>query len=451
MSWVALTKVVVRFAPLQRTTEPPKLLPFTVSVKAPPPAAALLGATVVNVGVEAPVIVKVRALEIAPPGFCTVTEALPAAAVSAAGIAAVSWVALTKVVVRFAAFQRTTEPLTKLLPFTVSVKAAPPAAALLGATVVNVGVEAPVIVKVRALEIAPPGFCTVTEAVPAAAMSAAGIAAVSWVALTKVVVRFAPFQRTTEPLTKLLPFTVSVKAAPPAAALLGATVVNVGVEAPVIVKVRALEIAPPGFCTVTEAVPAAAMSAAGIAAVSWVALTKVVVRFAPFQRTTEPLTKLLPFTVSVKAAPPAAALLGETVVNVGVEAPVIVKVRALEIAPPGFCTVTEAVPAAAMSVAGIAAVSWVALTKVVVRFAPFQRTTEPLTKLLPFTVSVKAAPPARALLGESVVNVGAAGLLNGESTEPGITSLGAEVDSPGLAHPTARLSPPPASFCNAST
>ena len=39
----------------------------------------------------------------------------------------------------------------------------------------------------------------------------------------------------------------------------------------------------------------------------------------------------------------------------------------------------------------------------------------------------------------------------GESTEPGITSLGAEVDSPGLAQPTARLSPPPPSFCNAST
>ena len=67
-----------------------------------------------------------------------------------------------------------------------------------------------------------------------------------------------------------------------------------------IVKVRALDTAPPGFCTVTEALPAAAISAAGIAAVSWVALTKVVVRFAPFQRTTEPLTKLLPFTVSVK-------------------------------------------------------------------------------------------------------------------------------------------------------
>src|SRR6476469_8370236 len=218
-----------------------------------------------------------------------------------------------------------------------------------------------------------------------------------------------------------------------------------------IVKLRGLEIAPPGFCTVTEALPAAAMSAAGIAAVSWVALTKVVVRFAPFQLTTEPFTKLLPFTVSVKAGPPAAALLGESVVNVGVEALLIVKVRALETAPPGFCTVTEALPAAAMSAAGIAAVSWVALTKVVVRFAPFQLTTEPFTKLLPFTVSVKPGPPAAALLGKSVVNVSAAAPLKGESTEPGITSLGAAVDSPGLAHPTAWLSPPLPSFCNAST
>ena len=108
--------------------------------------------------------------------------------------------------------------------------------------------------------------------------------------------------------------------------------------------------------------------------------------------------------MSVKAAPPAAALPGESEVKVGVEAPVIVKVRAFDTAPPGFCTVTEALPAAAIS-AVIAAVSWVALTKVVVRFAPFQRTTEPLTKLLPFTVSVKAGPPAAALVGERV-NVG---------------------------------------------
>ena len=86
-------------------------------------------------------------------------------------------------------------------------------------------------------------------------------------------------------------------------------------------KVRALDTAPLGFRTVTEALPPAAISAAVIAAVSWVALTKVVVRSASFQRTTEPLTKSLPFTVSVKAGPLAAALLGEREVNVGVAGP----------------------------------------------------------------------------------------------------------------------------------
>ena len=106
------------------------------------------------------------------------------------------------------------------------------------------------------------------------------------------------------------------------------------------------------------------------------------------------------------------------------------------------------------------ALSRVALTRrlhVTLKSAPFaayhRNRTRRNDSVLPFTVSVKAGPPAAALLGESVVNVGAAaGLpLKGESTEPGITSLGAEVDSPGLAQPTARLSPPPPSFCNAST
>ena len=59
-----------------------------------------------------------------------------------------------------------------------------------------------------------------------------------------------------------------------------------------------------------------------------------------------------------------------------------------------------------MSVAGIAAVTCVALTKVVVRVAPFHLTTEPETKLLPLTVRVKAAPPAVALLGTRVVSAG---------------------------------------------
>src|SRR5882762_2191697 len=54
----------------------------------------------------------------------------------------------------------------------------------------------------------------------------------------------------------------------------------------------------------------------------------------------------------------------------------------------------------------MAAVICVAFTSVVVLGAPLKFTTAPETKFVPFTVSVKAAPPAVALVGKSVVIVG---------------------------------------------
>ena len=50
-----------------------------------------------------------------------------------------------------------------------------------------------------------------------------------------------------------------------------------------------------------------------------------------------------------------------------------VNVNALDVPPPGvgLNTVTDEVPVAAMSVAGIAAVNWVEETKVVARADPF--------------------------------------------------------------------------------
>ena len=64
--------------------------------------------------------------------------------------------------------------------------------------------------------------------------------------------------------------------------------------------------------TATCAMPATARSAAEIAARSCAPLTNVVARPAPFQRTTEAALNPLPLTVSVNAAPPAAALAGDS-------------------------------------------------------------------------------------------------------------------------------------------
>src|SRR5882724_10918649 len=127
---------------------------------------------------------------------------------------------------------------------------------------------------------------------------------------------------------KLVPFTVKVNAAPPNVAAVGLKLVVVGTGLPVMVKVWAFEVPPPGagLNTVTDAVPTAATSVAGIAAVSCVAETKVVVRLAPFQRTIDPVMKLVPFMVSVNAGPPAAAEVGLKPVVVGTGLPVMVKV-----------------------------------------------------------------------------------------------------------------------------
>ena len=83
-------------------------------------------------------------------------------------------------------------------------------------------------------------------------------------------------------------------------------------------------------------------------------------------------------------------------------------VCALDVPPPGVGvnTVTEAVPADAMSAADIVAVNWVDDTCVVARLAPFHRTTEPLMKLLPLTVRVNDIPPTKADEGESPVVAG---------------------------------------------
>ena len=128
--------------------------------------------------------------------------------------------------------------------------------------------------------------------------------------------------------------------------------------------------------------------------------------------TVAPVTKPAPVRVSVKAAPLTVAVAGAIELSVGPETALIVNDRLPDVPPPGagFVTVTVAVPAVAISAAVIAAVNCVARTKVVVLAAPLNFTTDVDTKPVPFTVRVKAAPPAVALAGEREVSVGA-GLL----------------------------------------
>jgi hypothetical protein len=87
----------------------------------------------------------------------------------------------------------------------------------------------------------------------------------------------------------------------------------------------------------------------------------------------------------------------------------IVNVAAAEVPPDGggVKTVTNALPAETTSVLAIEAVSCVALTTVVGRSAPFHRTVEVETKLVPLTVSVKPALPAAIDEGESELMAGA--------------------------------------------
>jgi len=65
-----------------------------------------------------------------------------------------------------------------------------------------------------------------------------------------------------------------------------------------------------------------------------VLLTKVVVRLEPFTRTTDPFTKLEPFTVSVKAPLPALTLAGEMLESEG-DGLLIASASAPEVPPPG--------------------------------------------------------------------------------------------------------------------
>jgi hypothetical protein len=179
--------------------------------------------------------------------------------------------------------------------------------------------------NVIAFEVPAHGLPTVIENVPGVAMRVADTVAVRSVEETNVVGSAAPLQFTIEVETKFVPFTVKVNCVSPALAHVGLSEVIVGVA--LIVNIAAPDV-PPHPPTVIEAVPGAAMRAAGTVALSCLSETNVVTSGLPFQYTVSPWMKSLlgPFTVSVNCGPPAPVQVGLIELIVGAVPIVITRV-----------------------------------------------------------------------------------------------------------------------------
>src|ERR1019366_9595536 len=250
-------------------------------------------------------------------------------------------------------------------PVAVRLTAAPPIDDERGLTVRSTGDT----VNGVALEGAAPGVATVSGNVPERARSWEVIAACSWVELTYVVPSGAPAQFTTELGPKPAPVTITRKYAPPASTGLGESEAMAGApRVELMVKVAVLDAPPYWLTSWMLAAPAAAIRLPGTDAVTVVSAGCVVASGEPFHCTTHTAGQLAPVTVSVKAAEPAVAAVGEIVAIAGV-APMGNDCGNERPVPVESLTTTVAAPVVRSAVAGIAAVSVVELTYIVARAA----------------------------------------------------------------------------------
>jgi len=289
-------------------------------------------------------------------------------------------------------------------------------------------------------EVPPPGagVATLTWSVPTAVRLAAGMkVAIPLVPINIAVGREAPFHCTAEHGDKLLPFTVSGMGGPvnaSIAAFIGEIELMAGegrvapVASAVTGNLREFEFVPGPLpvtviATAAAPVPRNAVSAAVIAAVSCVALTKVVWRGEPFQLTTSPLAKPVPFTVRVKPVWLQYGVLFDEVVDA--ESDVMVGSTIgndteldVFVLDAGEATATWAVPTEAISAAGTTTLSCAGLVgdeltyvvaNCVVTPPLVHCTTEQGRRFVPVAVRVAPEVPAVAVAGEMDVIVGAGG------------------------------------------
>jgi len=246
-----------------------KFVPVTVKVKEFPPAVTEVGFIDDDVGTGL-LIARVCALEVPPPGaeLITVIEAVPAVAISDDGTVAVNWVDEAYVVTRAEPLKSTVDEATKLVPLTVNVNDAPPAKAVVGEIELVVGTG---LFTTKAVEVAdpPPGaeFVSTIVAVPVVAVLAAVSDIVNCVDEATVVALLTPLKVAVVLALKPVPVIVSVGEVLTSVDD-GEIVMMVGTGL-FIVKVCGEDVPPPGVgvTTVTEEVPAVAISPAGTTAV----------------------------------------------------------------------------------------------------------------------------------------------------------------------------------------
>jgi hypothetical protein len=139
-----------------------------------------------------------------------------------------------------------------------------------------------------------------------------------------VVVTAVPFSVIAAPETNPVPVAVRVKSVLPAATAAGEIEMRLNApppDPPVIVSVIAADVVLSDFITRTLTAPAVAICAAGMLAVSCVDEVTVVGSDAPSQRIVVPWVKLVPVAFRVKAALPAAIVVGLIDERVGARTP----------------------------------------------------------------------------------------------------------------------------------
>ena len=223
-----------------------------------------------------------------------------------------------------------------------------------------------------------------------------------------MVVRAAPPTSTADPETKLEPVTVMDAGVAPTRKLLGLTAMGPGTGL-FTGNETAKDVPPPGeaLTAVRARRPAAARSAVVRETLSWLELTKAVVRAVPFTLITVVGTKPVPATATADAAVPTPSAAGESAVMAGEglsTSRLTAALPALLKSP--FTATMESMAPTASWLAGIDAVTWLVLTKVVgSTFWPTLITVFAV-KPVPFTVSAVALAPAVTFVGEMELTVG---------------------------------------------